>query len=143
MSHPLENMLQNPIEQLRELAGADTIIGAPVSAGEHTTILPVSKVSMGFVTGGGEYGAQNPIVKSGYALDCGRPYPFTGAVTAGVCSTPVAFLIVSGDDVRLLPAEQCEPVGKLLFALPELMREATGIIQSLCKKREPEEKQSE
>lgn len=135
MSHPLESILQNAIGELTKLVGADTIIGSPVSAGERTTILPVSRVSLGFVSGGGEYGTKSPVTKSGYILDGTRPYPFTGAVTAGVSAVPVAFLAITDDEVRLLPAVQDEPIGRILAALPGLLTEVTEMVRSLRDKR--------
>lgn len=135
MAHPLETILQNAIGELKELVGTDTIIGSPVSAGENTTVLPVSRVSMGFVSGGGEYGTKSPIVKSGYMLEGARPYPFTGAVTAGISAMPVAFLAITDGEVRVLPAVQDEPVGRILAALPTLLREIKELIVDIKESR--------
>lgn len=131
MAHPLEAVLQNAIGELKELVGADTIIGSPVSAGDGTIVLPVSRVSMGFVSGGGEYGTKSPVVKSGYMLDGMRPYPFTGAVTAGVSAVPVAFLAITDGEVRVLPATHDEPVGRILAALPALLGEIKDLIMDI------------
>ncbi|MDO4572323.1 MAG: spore germination protein GerW family protein [Clostridia bacterium] len=130
MSHPLESILQNALGELKRLVGADTIIGEPIRANERTTVLPVSRVSLGFVSGGGEYGTKNPLVKSGYVLDGGaRPYPFTGAVTAGVSAVPVAFLAVTDGEVRVLPAAPDEPLGRVLAALPGLLSEVKDMLR--------------
>jgi sporulation protein YtfJ len=135
MAHPMEAILQNAIGELKELVGADTIIGSPVSAGANTTVLPVSRVSMGFVSGGGEYGTKNPIIKSGYMLDGMRPYPFTGAVTAGVSAVPVAFLAITDGEVRVLPAVNDEPIGRVLAALPGLLSEIRNLIKDIKESR--------
>ncbi len=135
MPHPLEQILQKAIGELKEMVGADTIIGSPVSAGDNTTILPVSRVSLGFVSGGGEYGTKSFDAQGSYFLDGSRPYPFTGAVTAGVSAVPVAFLTIQNGEVRLLPATQDEPLSRVLSALPELMRELTDMICDLKGKK--------
>ena len=54
MSHPIENMLTTTMEQLRKIVDVNTVVGAPVAVGD-AIILPVSRVSLGFLTGGGEY----------------------------------------------------------------------------------------
>ena len=135
MAHPMEAILQNAIGELKELVGADTIIGSPVSAGANTTVLPVSRVSMGFVSGGGEYGTRSPIVKSGYMLEGTRPYPFTGAVTAGISAVPVAFLAITDGEVRVLPAMHDEPIGRILAALPGLLSEIKNLIMDVKESR--------
>ena len=55
MSHPVENIMRSTMEQLRQMVDVNTIVGSPVETGNGTVLLPVSKVSMGFVSGGGEY----------------------------------------------------------------------------------------
>lgn len=55
MSHPVENIMRSTMEQLRQMVDVNTIVGSPVETGSGTVLLPVSKVSMGFVSGGGEY----------------------------------------------------------------------------------------
>lgn len=54
MSHPVENIMRSTMEQLRQMVDVNTIVGSPVETGSGTVLLPVSKVSMGFVSGGGE-----------------------------------------------------------------------------------------
>ena len=52
MSHPVENIMRSTMEQLRQMVDVNTIVGSPVETGSGTVLLPVSKVSMGFVSGG-------------------------------------------------------------------------------------------
>ena len=89
MSHPVENIMRSTMEQLRQMVDVNTIVGSPVETGSGTVLLPVSKVSMGFVSGGGEYimgQAATPVKRAGDALDAseGR-YPFAGTAAAGMC----------------------------------------------------------
>ena len=72
MSHPVENIMRSTMEQLRQMVDVNTIVGSPVETGNGTVLLPVSKVSMGFVSGGGEYimgQAATPVKRAGEALD--------------------------------------------------------------------------
>ena len=55
MAHPIENIMGTTMENLKEMIDVSTVVGAPVSAGEGVTVIPVSRVSVGFVAGGGEY----------------------------------------------------------------------------------------
>lgn len=87
MSHPVENIMRSTMEQLRQMVDVNTIVGSPVETGSGTVLLPVSKVSMGFVSGGGEYimgQAATPVKRAGDALDAseGR-YPFAGTAAGG------------------------------------------------------------
>ena len=89
MSHPVENIMRSTMEQLRQMVDVNTIVGSPVETGSGTVLLPVSKVSMGFVSGGGEYikgQAATPVKRAGEALDAseGR-YPFAGTAAQYKC----------------------------------------------------------
>ena len=55
MAHPIENIMGTTMENLKEMIDVSTVVGAPVSAGEGVTVIPVSRVSFGFVAGGGVY----------------------------------------------------------------------------------------
>lgn len=128
--HPIENIMQTTMQQLKSMTEVDTIIGKPVSAG-NTTILPVSKLSMGFLSGGGEYGAaarKSAIERSAEELT-GR-YPFAGTAVAGMTITPLAFLSVSGDTVKVLPADYDTTLDRAVELLPEVI---SAIESAVCK----------
>ena len=97
MMHPIENIMKGAMEEIKAIVDVNTIVGDPILTGEETMILPVSKVSLGFISGGGEYemGSDKPVRKSGTALDAdlgtdheGGRYPFAGAAVAGMSLTP-------------------------------------------------------
>ena len=89
--HPVNELMEETIQRIRQAVDANTIVGQPIQAGE-VTIIPVSKVSFGFGTGGSELDGKGP-----------QPHPFGGGGGAGVKVTPVCFLVVSGTNVRVLP----------------------------------------
>lgn len=92
MSEKLPNMLDRTIAKIREMVDVNSVIGEPIVAGD-ITIIPVSKVSVGFGGGGSDFVNKNP----------GHENPFGGGVGAGVKVTPIAFLIVKEGNVRMIP----------------------------------------
>lgn len=130
--HPIENIMQTTMQQLKSMTEVDTIIGRPVSTGK-VTILPVSKLSMGFLSGGGEYGStpnkKSAIEKSSESM--GERYPFAGTAVAGLTVTPMAFLSVSDDAVKVLPADYSCTLDRAIEMLPEIIY---TLERAVCKK---------
>jgi len=141
MAHPIENILRTTMEQLKQIADVNTVIGAPIAAANGTVILPVSKITLGFVSGGGEYGKleMSPVRRSGAALDAeegksGGGYPFIGSSVVGVSMQPTAFLTVQDGHVTVLAAETDSTVDRLVDRAPQLVSEAERFLRSLQKK---------
>lgn len=137
MSHPIENIMQSTMEQLRQMVDVNTIVGEPIETGCGTVLLPVSKVSMGFVSGGGEYGeckAQPPIKRAGDAMDGteGR-YPFAGTAAAGISLTPMAFVSTENGRTRVLPAQYKCGAERLIDLMPEMIAAVERIINNAPK----------
>ena len=91
MSQKLPNMLDNTIAKIREMVDVNSVIGDPITTPDGVTIIPVSKVSVGFGGGGSDFATKN------------GDNPFGGGVGAGVKVTPIAFLIVKEGSVRMIP----------------------------------------
>ena len=53
--HPIERIMDNAFIKLKGLVSADTVVGNPVTTSDGVSIIPISRVTMGFLTGGGEY----------------------------------------------------------------------------------------
>ena len=66
--HPIENIMKCSVEQIKNMVDVNTIVGTPLMTAGETMVVPVSKVSLGFMSGGGEYMAKTPIKKSGGEL---------------------------------------------------------------------------
>ena len=86
MSKNLPNMLQDTISKIREMVDVNSVIGDPITTPDGVTIVPVSKVSVGFGGGGSDFTTKN--AGSG-------EMPFGGGVGGGVKVTPICFLIVA------------------------------------------------
>lgn len=124
MSHPLSDMMNETLEKIRSMVDVNTVVGEPISTPEGVTIIPVSRVSFGFGSGGGDYVAKNPSASG--------QNPFGGGSGAGVTIQPVSFIVIKGDSVRMLPV--AEPAGSSTDRLIELIPELVDKLSSLLKK---------
>lgn len=95
--------------KMRTLTDADIIVGEPILMPNGTSIVPINKVSLGIVSGGGEYGERQ------------SEYPFAGASGAGMSMSPVCFLISDGKGVRVLNTESKGAFDKIMDTIPELV----------------------
>ena len=94
MSQNLPNMLNDTIAKIREMVDVNSVIGEPITTADGITIIPVSKVSVGFGGGGSDFVSKNVNHQEN---------PFGGGVGAGVKVTPIAFLVIKEGSVRMLP----------------------------------------
>ena len=93
MSQNLPNMLQDTISKIREMVDVNNVIGEPIVVGD-VSIIPVSKVSVGFGGGGSDFVSKNPNKQD---------TPFGDGAGGGVKVTPICFLIVKDGNVRMMP----------------------------------------
>ena len=94
---PIENVLEETFKNLRNIIDVDLIVGKPIE-NNLTTIIPVSKVSVGFVSGGGEY-IDNKKVKKLFTL------PFAGGSGGGCNIVPIGFLVVTEGKVNFVKVD--------------------------------------
>lgn len=88
--HPIQGLIGTAMEKIKEMVDVETIIGDPITTADGTTIIPVSKVSFGFTSGGSDLPSKS-------AKDL-----FAGGSGAGISIQPIAFLVISNGDVKLL-----------------------------------------
>lgn len=133
MNHPLPDMLGSSMAKLREMVDVNTIIGDPIQTPDGVTILPVSKVKFGFAGGGSDFATKN--------YPANRDNAFGGGSGAGVTITPVAFLILKGESVRLLPVTEpaSGSVERLVEMLPDLIDQISSLIRRKTGKAEESE----
>ena len=128
----LEEMIATSMQSLRSLVDSDTIVGKPISTDVGTTIIPVSKISMGYTTGGLEY----------YGKNTPQKQSFGGGGGTGMTISPVCFLVINKDgNVNVVAMGQgapaTDPVEQIASAVeraPELIEK----IKALFKKKQPE-----
>jgi sporulation protein YtfJ len=121
--HPIEGLMKTAMESIKEMIDVNTVVGAPVEV-QDGVVIPISRVSFGFAAGGGEYEAG----REAQGRE-GTDLPFGGGSGAGVAVSPVGFLVVKGDDIRLLPVDANVVVDRLVDAAPELMQQISGLIR--------------
>ena len=123
-NHPIENIMQTTMEQLKGIIDVNTIVGTPVNNLDGSTIIPVSKVSFGFASGGGEYGPGEIKVDGKQEVTIeNMKMPFAGGSGAGVSLNPVAFLVVKKDCVRLLPVNFNNTLDRVIESVPEIINQ--------------------
>ena len=119
MDHPIGNLMQTTLENIKDMVDVNTVIGEPIAAGNGSTIIPISKVSFGFVAGGGEYDAAHQTVPDNL--------PFAGGSGAGVSVQPVGFLVVGDDGVKMLPAQHITAWERAVNCAPQLMEDIRSL----------------
>ena len=128
MSQTLPNMLDSTIAKIRQMVDVNSVVGEPITAG-GVTIVPISKVSVGFGGGGSDYVSRNMNKQEN---------PFGGGAGGGVKVTPVAFLIIKDGSVRMLPvaAPANTTADRIVEQVPDLLDKVSSFIDSRTKKGE-------
>ena len=127
MSEKLPNMLDSTIQKIREMVDVNSVIGQPISTPDGVTIIPVSKVSVGFGGGGSDF-----VNKSG------GENPFGGGVGGGVKVTPICFLIVKEGNVRMMPVAvpANTTADRIVEMIPDTLDKISAFVDSKTQKTE-------
>ena len=125
MSQNLPNMLQDTISKIREMMSVNDVVGDPIVVGD-VTIIPISKVSVGF--GGG--GADNAKAANKDA--------FGGGMGGGVKVQPICFMVVKDGNVRMMPVPvpANSTADRVLEMVPDTLDKISAFIDSKTKKAE-------
>ena len=94
----VENLIDNALEKIKGLMDCNVIVGEPVISPSGNIIIPISKVAVGFVTGGGEYSDMS-------TRKVAEHYPMTGGTCGGMSVTPVGFLYEIDGDIKYIDIE--------------------------------------
>ena len=128
--HPIEHLMINAMNSIRDMVDVNTIIGEAIQAPNDITIIPISKVTFGFASGGSEFNGEtlDEYTKKEKEEQVQYRLPFGGGSGAGVSINPVAFLVINGDNVKLLPVNHASAIDKLLDYVPDLMQKVNNLI---------------
>jgi len=120
MSQKLPNMLESTIQKIREMLDVNTVVGTPITTPDGVTIIPVSKVSVGFGGGGSDFASKN------------TENPFGGGVGGGVKVSPVCFLVVKDGNVRMLsvPTPANSTTERIVEMLPDTLDKITAYLDA-------------
>ena len=123
MSQTLPNMLENTISKIREMVDVNSVIGTPITTPDGVTIIPVSKVSVGFGGGGSDFTKNNEA--------------FGGGAGGGVKVTPICFLIVKDGAVRMMPvaAPANTTAERIVEQVPDVLDKIAAFIDSRTEKK--------
>lgn len=115
--HPIENIMQTAMAEIKEMVDVNTIVGDPIISTDGSTIIPISKVSFGFVAGGGEYGD----AAADESLE--TQFPFAGGASSGISISPIGFLVVDENNVQLLSVTGKNMLEKVIETIPNVIIE--------------------
>ncbi len=128
-NHPVSELMTETIQKIKEAVDASTVMGEPITAGE-VTLIPVSKISLGFGTGGSEMAGNAP-------KGCGEN-PFGGGGGAGLKVVPVCFLVITGTTVRVLPVEAAPETSldRIVDMIPDVVSKLTSLVEEKKAKKQ-------
>ena len=121
---PLNDLMRATMEKIHEMVDTNTIVGQPITTPDGVTLIPISKVSFGFGSGGADYGKV-------------QPKDFGGAAGAGVKIDPVAFLVIKEGTTRVLPV--AEPASTTLDRVVEMVPDLMDKVEKYFDKKKEEE----
>lgn len=117
--------MDTTLEKIKQMVDVNSVIGDPITAPDGTVIIPISKVNYGFASGGSDL----PVKTSERQF-------FGGGTGAGVTITPVAFLVVSNGEIRLMRVDLgTTPVDRIIDQAPELINRISGMVGKGKKKK--------
>ena len=127
--HPIQGLMDVTLEKIKSMVDSNTIIGNPINMVDGTMILPVSKVTFGFASGGSDFPT-----KTSKEL-------FGGGSGAGVSISPIAFLVVHEGNVRLLQlSDTSNSLDRAIGMMPEMVDKVSDLFSK--KEKNSEQKQS-
>lgn len=143
--HPIEGLMLTAMNSIREMVDVNTIIGEPIETSNDMIIIPISKVGFGFAAGGSEFKAEtiDEYNKKEKEEQIQYKLPFGGGSGAGVSISPVAFLVVQKDNVKLLPVNHSSCIDKLLDYVPDLLEKANNALNKQMNNKKEEKKEIE
>lgn len=114
----INQIMSSAIEKIKSIAESNTVIGVPFETKDGTLIFPLTKVSLGFVAGGGEYGTEKQFKEA-------NKYPFAGGSGAGVSLHPIGLLKIKDGDIKLIHIDEKSPIERILETIPEVIENFT------------------
>lgn len=121
-NHPIEGMMDTTMDKIRQMVDVNTIIGEPVVCPDGTVIIPVSKVSYGFASGGSDLPSKT------------QKELFGGGSGAGVSIQPVAFLVVNQGDVKVINMEFDGAADRVVSMVPDVVEKISELFKKKDKK---------
>ncbi len=120
-NNPIGELMQTTMDNVRSILKVDTVVGEPIYTPDGITLVPISRVSVGFGGGGAEFGAKK----------AGEPRPYGGGNATGVKIEPIGFLVIKEGVIRMInvtpPASNT--VDRLIDLVPQVMDKVDSFIE--------------
>jgi len=116
----IESLIDVSLDKIRSLIDVNCVIGNPISMPDGSSIIPISKVSVGFVSGGGEYNDLNAKRNS-------ADFPMAGGTGGGFSVSPIGFFVVDNNKFKLIRADKST-------AYLGLIKNATDVMKKFLEK---------
>lgn len=138
--HPIEGLMTTAMNNIKDMIDVNTIIGEPIETSNNVVIIPISKVCFGFAAGGSEFKGETigEYTKKEKEEEIQYNLPFGGGSGAGVNINPVAFIVIQGNGVKLLPVEHCSSIDRLLDYMPDLIEKANNLMNKMMQDKKEE-----
>ena len=119
--HPIGELMETTMQKIREMVDVNTVIGQPIGPVDGITLIPVSKVSFGFASGGSDFQSKQQNSNAN----------FGGGSGAGVKITPVAFVIVKDGAVRIMNVDPpaATTVDRIVEMAPDIIDKVSDLIK--------------
>jgi len=126
MSNAIHDVMGITMDKIKEMVDVNTIVGTPIVTNDGTTLIPISRVSFGFGSGGTDFSKAN----KEDAVKQGSDLKFGAGGGAGVSITPVSFLVIANGTVKMLPigTPASTTEDRVVALLPELIDKITTLI---------------
>ena len=136
--HPIESLMMTTMSSIQNMVDVNTIIGEPIESKNGITIIPISRVCFGFAAGGSEFSGETlkEYNKKDKDEEIEYKLPFGGGAGAGISIHPVAFLVVEGNNVKLMSVDHESCIDKLLDYVPDLIQKMNDMFNKNLKQKE-------
>ncbi len=119
--HPIEGMMNTTLEKIKQMVDINSIVGDPITSPDGSIIIPVSKISYGFASGGSDFPSKTQTEKEF----------FGGGTGAGVSINPVAFITISNGNVKLLQIDPYNSTAdRIIGMFPEVVDKISSFVGS-------------
>lgn len=124
-------ILSTTIEKVRQLVNVSTIVGEPIALSDEITVIPVSKVTYGFASGGSDFPSKN------------NTQLFGGGGGAGITINPVAFLILKNGEVTLKHITSNDNAAeRLVNMVPDVIDKVSDVVSKVKSGNATQEEQN-
>lgn len=120
---PVSEMMETVMGKVRQMVDVSTVVGEPIITADGITVIPVSKVSFGFASGGSDFVGKNQSASG--------KMPFGGGSGAGAQIVPIAFVVIKDGSVRVMNIEMpaTTTIDRVIDNAPEIIDKVSSLVK--------------